>query len=206
MFLEIRVILGRMEGWGSRPRHARVLRGCAGRRLAVAGSPLGALRRRRAGPGRGGPRHHQGWGDEGVHCVSVPGQKAPGRGHGPAGLSAGLALAPDARHYDDHERGDDDDQDDDEHGRFLPAASGWLAAVGGWSLVPALNLHQKYKTSNSFLETRLADKRRRTGVCWPARPGPALRLARGGPPGRPGTPRPRPPQALVEPPGRCPRR
>jgi hypothetical protein len=39
-------------------------------------------------------------------------------------LSVGLALAPDARHYDDHERGDDDDQDDDEHGPFLPAVPG----------------------------------------------------------------------------------
>jgi hypothetical protein len=59
----------------------------------------------------------------------VPGQKAPGRGHGWVRLRLGLALPPDALHHNDHEHGDDGDQD--EKNMAAPSAAPGQAAVGG---------------------------------------------------------------------------
>jgi hypothetical protein len=83
-------------------------------------------------PGQGEEvRSIKGRGDEGVHCVSVSGRKAPGREHGLVGLRPRLAPPPHARHHDEHEHDDDDDQEEKKHVPLLPATSGWLAAVGG---------------------------------------------------------------------------
>lgn len=50
--------------------------------------------------------------------------KAPGREHGLVGLLPRLALAPHARHHDEHEHGNDDDQDEKKHVPLLPATPG----------------------------------------------------------------------------------
>jgi hypothetical protein len=128
-------------GWRpAAPCGSHVSRGCAGLRVSVAGSPLAATRRHRAGPGRAGPQH-QGQGRWRGSWRPRSGQKAPGHGHGSAGLRPDLALPAHARQRHDHDQGDDDNQNDQEHASLLPATGANWPPSAADPPVPAFNLH-----------------------------------------------------------------